>query len=82
MDGRQMSLQEIIDTVGEWHDLEGISEEQNTLLAVFCAFADIHYQYAESSESSNQLNALRVALEAAYQLGRANCRQHDGFFGV
>ena len=69
-----MTLQEIIDTVGEWHDHEGINTERNKLLAIFCAFADLHYNSPNPEYPTGDLNALRVAVEAAFQLGRATGR--------
>ena len=74
MDGYYMSLQEIIDTVGEWHDAEGINSENNRLISIFCAFADFCYNGPNQNEPPKDINALRVALEAAFQLGRATGR--------
>ena len=74
MKSYSMTLQEIIDTVGEWHDHEGINTERNKLLAIFCAFADLHYNSPNQDYPSGDLNALRVAVEAAFQLGRATGR--------
>ena len=77
MSDYEVTLQEIIDTVGEWHDHEAIDREHNKMLAIFCAFADIHYNSPNKDYPSGDLNALRVAVEAAFQLGRATGRGNN-----
>lgn len=77
MEHYSLSLQEIIDTVGEWHDTEGINPANNRVIAIFCAFADLYYNGLHETEAGRDINALRVALEAAFQLGRANGREQD-----
>ncbi len=73
----EVTLQDIMDTVSEWHDHEGIDPAENKLLAIFCVYAHIHFTNSALESSSQDLNPLRVAVEAAFQLGRAVGRNQD-----
>ena len=76
---KEISVQQIINTVSEWHDHEGINHERNRILAIFCAFADLHYNSPNADFPISDINAMRIALEAAFQLGRATGRPLDDF---
>jgi hypothetical protein len=73
----EVTLQDIMDTVSEWHDHEGIDPVENKLLAIFCVYAHIHFNSPNPDYPSQDLNPLRVAVEAAFQLGRAVGRDQD-----
>ena len=75
----EITVQQIINTISEWHDHEGINHERNKILAIFCAFADLHKNNPNPGFPISDINAMRIALEAAFQLGRATGRNIDGF---
>jgi hypothetical protein len=85
LDDLEMSFQDIINIVSEWHDYEGLGPEESKLLSIFCAFIDQNitgfldqYFAGETGEIAYgpYLSIMRIGLEAAFQLGRATGRDN------
>jgi hypothetical protein len=88
LDDLEMSFQDIVNIVSEWHDYEGLGAEESKLLAIFCAFIDQNVTALMDPELTGEtgevaygpyISIMRIGLEAAFQLGRASGRDNSLF---
>ena len=60
-----------VNVVEDWHDHEGLTEQFNSMLTRLTAITHI----TTMSDELGNINAIKVAVETAFQLGRQSMRE-------